>query len=67
MANSGRNTNGSQFFITYKSTPWLDGLHVVLGDMVEGEDVLELLHLGGSVSGAPTSNFVITDCGLSNE
>lgn len=64
MANSGRDTNGSQFFITFKETPWLDGLHVVLGEMIEGEEVLTLLQLGGSLGGLPTSEFRISDCGI---
>jgi cyclophilin family peptidyl-prolyl cis-trans isomerase len=43
MANSGPNTNGSQFFITYAPAPWLNGLHTVFGKIVSGLDVLEQL------------------------
>ncbi len=63
MANAGPNTNGSQFFITFAPTEWLDGAHVVFGELVEGDEVLKSLEKGGSNSGRPSSKFTIEKCG----
>uniref|UniRef100_A0A7S3FV41 Peptidyl-prolyl cis-trans isomerase n=1 Tax=Strombidium rassoulzadegani TaxID=1082188 RepID=A0A7S3FV41_9SPIT len=63
MANAGPNTNGSQFFITFCDTPWLNGNHAVFGEMVEGEEVLQILEHNGSQSGTPKAKFVIEKSG----
>ncbi|KAE8877912.1 hypothetical protein PF005_g23554 [Phytophthora fragariae] len=63
MANSGANSNGSQFFICTVKTSWLDGRHVVFGRVVKGLDVLDAVEAVGSPSGTPSKKVVITESG----
>ncbi|XP_064607490.1 peptidyl-prolyl cis-trans isomerase E-like [Liolophura sinensis] len=63
MANSGPNTNGSQFFICTEKTDWLDGKHVVFGKVVEGLGVVRKMEEYGSKSGKTSQKVAIADCG----
>jgi cyclophilin family peptidyl-prolyl cis-trans isomerase len=51
MANAGPGTDGSQFFLTFVATPWLDGKHTIFGEVVEGVETLQALEKRGSQSG----------------
>ncbi|CAG0919762.1 unnamed protein product, partial [Notodromas monacha] len=63
MANAGKNTNGSQFFLTTVDTPWLDGKHVVFGKVVDGFEVVKNIEKYGSESGATVRDIRIHKCG----
>jgi peptidyl-prolyl isomerase G (cyclophilin G) len=64
MANSGPNTNGSQFFILFADQPHLNGKHVVFGEMINGLDILDIIEDYGSSDGTTAETIKIMDCKL---
>lgn len=64
MANAGKNTNSSQFFICTAPTKWLDGKHTVFGVVLDGWDVVKKIEAQGSRSGNPRSKIVIYNAGI---
>ena len=63
MANAGPNTNGSQFFITTAVTSWLDGRHVVFGEVVQGMEVVKAVEALGSRNGQTSKDIRIANSG----
>tara|TARA_B110000908_G_scaffold100698_1_gene118733 strand:+ start:393 stop:899 length:507 start_codon:yes stop_codon:yes gene_type:complete len=63
MANSGPNSNGSQFFVCTGQTPWLNGKHVVFGKMIDGGKVLSAIESVGSPNGTPKTSVIIAASG----
>jgi hypothetical protein len=64
MANAGKDTNGSQFFITTVVTSWLDGRHVVFGKVVDGMEVVRAIENVAKAAGdKPQIDVIIADCG----
>ena len=56
-------TDGSQFFICTEKTEWLDGKHVVFGEVVSGLEVVKKMEREGTAGGKPKKRIVIADCG----
>jgi cyclophilin family peptidyl-prolyl cis-trans isomerase len=63
MANAGKNTNGSQFFLCTVKTQWLDGKHVVFGSVTDGMDVVRKVESYGSQSGKTSAKILVANCG----
>ena len=62
-ANAGKNTNGSQFFITFAATPWLDGHHVIFGEVIKGQSTVKAMEKIGTPQGVPSAKVQIVAAG----
>jgi cyclophilin family peptidyl-prolyl cis-trans isomerase len=67
MANAGPGTDGSQFFLTFVATPWLDGKHTIFGEVVESTNTLKAIEPLGSKSGRPTEPITIARLTIDSE
>ena len=65
MANAGPGTDGSQFFLTFAATPWLDENHTLFGEVIEGKETLAALEEAGSQSGSTSEELVMTSSSIS--
>ena len=63
MNNNGPDSNNHEFMVTFGETPWLDGYHVVVGELVEGDNVLTEVESVGSRTGKTKVDIKIEDCG----
>merc|ERR1712025_588763 len=63
MANSGPDSNGSQFSILLRAAPHLDGKNVVFGKIIEGGELMQSVEESGSENGTPSRRIIISDCG----
>ncbi|MGH2733482.1 MAG: peptidylprolyl isomerase [Actinomycetota bacterium] len=59
MANSGPNTNGSQFFVTVAATPWLTRKHTIFGEVVEGQEIADAISKVPTISNRPNTDVVL--------
>ena len=67
MANAGPGTDGSQFFLTFVATPWLDNKHTIFGEVVDGMGTLETLESFGSPNGATSKKLEIVRATISTQ